>query len=359
MKQSDILTRRALFRGFRDGAMAAALASIGLPLSAAEAASSPETRRTDNPASEVKPGKPVVADPIAIPPPIHRNHGVHHDLKLIVDEHYAEIAPGVLFRFLTFSGQVPGPMIRVRRGDTVSLTLENPSGNLLTHNIDMHAIYATGGGARATSVKPGESKTVHFTAMYPGAFIYHCAVAALDMHISSGMYGMIVVEPKGGLPEVDREFYLGQNEIYTDKEYNVPGVNQFDYKRMIEEDPVYVVFNGATDALTLGRFGEMRASVGETIRVFMVNGGPNLTSSFHPIGNVWTDAWPQGAFTNVPLHYIQTQPVPPGSTFVGHMKLPVPQTIKLVDHALSRVVWKGLLAEIKVEGPDNPDIFRS
>jgi len=327
-----------------------------LPLQPAYAA----TEGADGGGGGVTRGKPVVADPTAIPAPIHRRHSVHHKVKLTVDEHYAELGPGALFRFLTFNGQVPGPMIRVREGDTVSFTLDNPTGNTLVHNVDMHAVYGSGGGAPATQVAPGQSRTETFRAMYPGAFIYHCAVMPnMDMHISSGMYGMIVVEPKEGLPKVDREFYLGQNEVYTDKPFGAEGVHRFNWDTMAAEDPTYVVFNGAADALTPGHFGAMKARVGESVRVFLVNGGPNLTSSFHPIGNVWTEAWPQGALANPPLRYIQTQPVPPGSTFVGHMALPVPETIKLVDHALSRVMRKGLLAEIKVEGAAKPHIFRA
>ncbi|MEJ2643547.1 MAG: copper-containing nitrite reductase [Gammaproteobacteria bacterium] len=351
------MSRRGLFRHVGAGTAAIALGGLLLPL---RAASAEEHTARDSGTAAVKKGKPVVGDPTALPGPIHRSHSVHHDIKLTVDEHYAEISPGALFRFCTFDGHIPGPMIRVREGDTVSFTLENPTGNLLMHNVDMHAVYGSGGGAPATLVAPGQSKTEHFRAMYPGAFIYHCAVVPnMDMHISSGMYGMILVEPKDGLPRVDREFYLGQNEVYTDKRFGAEGVHQFDWQRLAAEDPTYVLFNGGAAALTPRRAGAMKAKVGETVRVFMVNGGPNLTSSFHPIGNVWTEAWSQGAIANEPQRYIQTQSVPPGSTFVGHMKLPVPETVKLVDHALTRVMRKGLLAEINVEGAANPDIFRS
>lgn len=290
----------------------------------------------------------VVADPGKVPPPPNWTKPRHHQVKLTVQERIAEIEPGATFRYMTFNGQVPGPMIRVRQGDTVSLTLENPSDNAMPHNLDMHAIYATGGGSTATQVAPGASKTETFKVMYPGSFIYHCAVPNMDFHISSGMFGMILVEPPEGLPKVDREFYLGQNEVYTDKALGSSGQHKFDFSKMINETPSYVLLNGAVRALTPDRYGAMQARVGERIRVFMVNGGPNLTSSFHPIGNVWTHAWPQGALANPPMKYVQTQSVPPGSCFVGEMDLPVPETIKLVDHALSRVVHKGLLAEIQV-----------
>lgn len=301
----------------------------------------------------------VVADPTKVPSPVDWTSPRHHAVKLTVRELVAQIEPGATFRFLTFDGQVPGPMIRVRRGDTVSLTLDNPTGNAMAHNLDMHAIYATGGGSAYTVVAPGKSKTETFKALYPGVFIYHCAVSNMDFHISSGMYGMIVVEPHEGLPKVDREFYVGQNEVYTNKSLGTPGRHNFDFMRMFAEDPTYVLLNGATHALTPKRFGAMQAHVGERIRVFMVNGGPNLTSSFHPIGNVWTHAWPQGAIANAPIKYVQTQPVAPGSCFVGEMDLPTPETIKLVDHALTRVAHKGLLAEIHVAGAANPAVYKA
>jgi nitrite reductase (NO-forming) len=345
-----VTSRRELFRDLGAGGAALAAGSLIVPARNAGAA----------PASPAAAGTLLTADPTRLPPPILRDHAVHHTVTLTVEEREAELSPGATYRFMTFGGQIPGPMIRVREGDTVSFTLTNPKDSWFMHNVDMHAVYASGGGAPALLVKPGESRTEVFKAMYAGAFIYHCAVAPnMDVHISSGMYGMIVVEPKAGLPKVDREFYLGQNEVYTDKPFGAAGRHNFAFDRMLEENPTYVVLNGAAEALTAKRAGAMRAKVGERVRVFLVNGGPNLSSSLHPIGNVWSEAWPQGALANPPLRYVQTQPVPPGSAFVGQMALPVPETIKLVDHALSRVMRKGLLAEMVVEGPPNAEIYRS
>jgi len=300
----------------------------------------------------------VVADPTNIPPPIHRNHAVHHDVELVAREVLAEIEPGASFPYMTFNGQVPGPMIRVREGDTISLTLKNPVENAWLHNVDLHAVYGTGGGAAATVTKLGKTKGFFFKATYPGAFVYHCAVADMDRHISSGMYGLIVVEPKPGLAKVDREFYLGYNEVYTVQRFGQKGPHVFDPDAMLRESPTYVVFNGEVNALTKARNGAMKARVGETVRVFLVNGGPNLTCSFHPIGNVWARAWPEGALANPPQRFVQTMAVPPGSAFVGEMNLPLAETIKLVDHSLTRVVSKGAAAEIEVTGKDAPEIYR-
>jgi nitrite reductase (NO-forming) len=346
------IDRRSLFRLIATGAAMLGVAKIGWPLDLEAAQAAEKTSARSHALAR------VIANPTNIPPPIKRDHAVHHDITLEAREVVAEIEPGATFKYMTFDGQVPGPLLRVRQGDTVKLTLKNPADSVYIHSVDMHAIYGTGGGSAATTVLPGQSKSEFFKAMYPGAFIYHCAVEQLDFHISSGMYGMILVEPPQGLPKVDREFYLGQNEVYTVERFHEKGLHRFDAEAMVREQPTYVLFNGAVNALTPERFGAMQAKVGETIRVFMVNGGPNLTSSFHPIGNVWARAWQQGALASEPMRYLQTSAVAPGSAFVGELELPVPETIKLVDHALSRVTSQGLLAEIQVTGRENPEVFR-
>jgi nitrite reductase (NO-forming) len=248
-------------------------------------------------------------------------------------------------------------MIRVRRGDTVSVTVENDPENSMPHNVDLHAVYGSGGGAEATMATPGESNGFTFRAEYPGAFVYHCAVPNLDYHISSGMFGMILVEPEEGLPEVDHEFYFGQHEVYTDKRAGEEGHHKFNMGAMVREDPTYVLLNGGKAAISPDRYGAPTVQVGETARVFMATGGPNLCSNFHPIGNVFTECWAQGALGSEPMRYVQTQTVPPGSGMVGTMEFTVPETIKLVDHALSRVARKGMVGMITVEGEPNPDVF--
>lgn len=299
----------------------------------------------------------VAADPTDVPEPINRDEPTRHDVTLTAKEVTAEIEDGATFNFLTFDGQVPGPMIRVREGDTVSLTLENAPESNLQHNVDLHAVYGTGGGAVATTAAPGEENGMEFRAEYPGAYIYHCAVPNLDYHISAGMFGMIVVEPKDGLPEVDQELYFGQHEVYTDKAAGESGHHSFDYEAMAAENPSYVLLNGEKHAYAAAKYGPVEVQKNDRVRVFLVDGGPNLTSSFHPIGNVWETVYPQGSFTSAPVKHIQSQPVCPGSCFVGDMSTPVPSRIKLVDHALSRVARKGLLAEIDVLGDKEPEIF--
>jgi len=299
----------------------------------------------------------VAADPTAIPDPIDRSEPATVEAELTTREVTAEIEPGVSFEYMTFDGQIPGPMLRARVGDTVDLTVTNAEDNRMPHNVDLHAVRGPGGGAEATTVAPGESERIRFKVTYPGAFIYHCAVANLDYHISSGMFGIILVEPEDGLPEVDHEFYLGQHEVYTDGEAGQEGHHTFDMGAMAREEPTYVLINGEQYAITPDNYGAMAAETGETARVYYCVGGPNLASSFHPIGSVWDELYPQGGLGGRPQRNIQTTPVQPGSTAIATMHYPVPGPIKLVDHALSRVARKGAMAVIGVEGEENPEIF--
>ena len=300
----------------------------------------------------------VSADPTKIPAPIRRSNPITHQVSLEVREVVAEIKDGVPYRFMTFNGQVPAPLIRVMEGDTIELTLSNPAGNMNPHSVDFHSCYGSGGGAAYTLVGPGQTKKIRFRVNDPGAFIYHCAVTDLDYHISSGMYGMMLVEPKGGLPAVDHEFYFGQNEMYIKDPVDAHSLATFDTDAMIKETAQYVVLNGAFNAITEEHYGALKVKKGETARLFFVNGGPNLISSFHPIGNIWNKAWLQGSLANPPFRFLQTMQVNPGSCAIFEMKFPVPETVKLADHSITRTARQGLLAEIHVEGSPEPDIFQ-
>jgi nitrite reductase (NO-forming) len=348
-------TRRNFMKGLGTAAAAGGLAGLA-PLSGDRGTvqAEPFAGLSDEPNNTFA---RVVADPTDIPGPIDRHSPSHHEIVLESVEIESEIEPGVTFKFMTFNGQIPGPMIRVRQGDTIKFTMKNPPENNMPHNVDFHAVYGPGGGAVATTASPGASGSMSFKAMYPGAFCYHCAIPNLDYHISSGMFGLIVVEPPEGLPRVDREFYVGQHEVYTSKETGEKGQHDFDFETMKREDPSYVLLNGGKYALTPDRFGAMEANVGETARVFFVNGGPNLTTSFHPIGNVFTKAWRDGAIQSNPERNVQTVTVPPGSGGIYEMDFVVPGQVKLVDHALSRVARKGMMGIIDVKGEPQASIF--
>jgi nitrite reductase (NO-forming) len=309
-----------------------------------------------NPAKETDVDR-IAADPTDVPNPIDRDESKTIEVELTTREQVAEVEPGVTYTYMSFDGQIPGPMIRVRKGDTVEMTVTNEESNSMPHNIDLHAVRGPGGGAEASMVAPGETATFRFEATYAGSYIYHCAVPNLDYHISSGMFGLILVEPEDGLPEVDRELYFGQHELYTTGEAGAEGHHDFDIESMKAEDPTYVLTNGEKYAITPDRYGAPSLEVGETARVYFAVGGPNLDSSFHPIGSVWDEVYTQGAFQSDPHVNVQTTPVKPGSTVVATLHAEVPGPIKLVDHALTRVARKGNLAIINREGDQQPDVF--
>jgi len=299
----------------------------------------------------------IAADPREVPDPVDWDESRHHEIEMVTTEETAEVEPGVTFDYMTFDEQVPGPMVRVREGDTINFTLTNEADSAMPHNIDFHATYGPGGGADDTTIGPGETATIEFQAMYPGVHIYHCAVPNMDHHISAGMFGAILVEPEEGLPEVDRELYFGQHELYTEGRAGEEGHHGFDFDSMRAEDPTYVCLNGEAYAFTENGYGPIDVQKGERIRIFHAQGGPNLTSSWHAIGNVWTNLYRDGDLVSEPSKNVETTPVAAGSVAAAEIDTPVPGPIKLVDHALSRVVRKGMLGVINVEGEEEPDIY--
>ncbi|MGQ0600759.1 MAG: copper-containing nitrite reductase [Anaerolineales bacterium] len=294
----------------------------------------------------------VALDPARIPPPITRTTPTTVEVTLTIKEVTAELADGTTYNFWTFDGAVPGPLIRVMEGDTIKLTLVNPADSQIGHNIDLHAVNGPGGGAAVTNVAPGESKTFTFKALNPGAYIYHCAFAPPMHHVAQGMYGGIVVEPKGGLPKVDREFYVVQGEWYTAGTLADKGHQPFSGDKALAEQPEYFTFNGRMDALT--NIYPLHANVGEKVRLFFGVGGPNVGSNFHIIGEIFDKV-----FSGAPDTYVaneETWYVPPGSMATFEFTLNEPGQYLLVDHALYRVT-KGAAGVLMVEGPYNPDVY--
>lgn len=298
--------------------------------------------------------KDIAADPNAVPPAIDRTEPEAVKISLETKEVISEIAPGVKLNYWTFNGQVPGPMLRVREGDTVELTLKNHPTSLHTHSIDLHAVTGPGGGAAVMQVAPGESKSFRFKAINPGLYVYHCATPNVAVHDAHGQYGLILVEPAKPLPKVDREFYVVQGEWYTLGRLGDRGLQPFDAEKMLDGHPEYVIFNGRVN----GTVGNMKAKTGERVRIYVGNGGVNLVSSFHVIGEVFDDVYPEGAIGGEPHHNVQSTIVPAGGATIVDFKVEVPGKLILVDHALARMD-RGAWGTIEVEGPPNPEIFEA
>lgn len=288
-----------------------------------------------------------------VPARITAKHNTKVIVHLEVIEQPMRLADGVEYTFWTFGGKVPGKFIRVRQGDQVEFHLHNHPDNMLPHNIDLHAVTGPGGGAEASLVAPGKSAQFSFRALNQGLYVYHCATAPVGMHIANGMYGLILVEPLEGLPAVDHEFYVMQSEFYTSGGFGQKGHQEFDMQKALDERPDYVVMNGAVGASA----GEnaMKVKVGESVRLYLGNGGPNLVSSFHVIGEIFDKVYVEGG--TLINRDVQTTLIPAGGSAIAEFTCEVPGTLHLVDHSIFRAFNKGALAQIKVVGDENHQVF--
>lgn len=315
----------------------------------------PEKENNDN-GTLLAPAEPVDLPPLlqpTVPPPIARNTPAIVKVELSIQEVEARLDDGIGYKYWTYNGSVPGPFIRVREGDTVDLTITNPEDSLFSHDIDLHAVNGPGGGHTLSTAIPGESATFHFKAMNPGIYIYHCATDPIPLHISNGMYGLILVEPPEGLAPMDKEFYVVQGDLYLEGDRLDKGLRQFSMAKLINEEPDYIVFNGAVGALTGDN--AFKASVGDTVRLFFGVGGPNITSSLHIIGEIFDRVYPEGALDH-PHMNVQTTMVPAGGAVMVEFKIDVPGTYLIVDHSLSRL-FKGAVGQIVATGPEDPTLY--
>jgi nitrite reductase (NO-forming) len=295
----------------------------------------------------------IAHDPADIPAPITRREPQDLTLSLTTIERDGILDDGSTYTYWTFDGTVPGPMLRVRIGDRVTVKLTNDASSIMPHSIDFHAVTGPGGGAVATQVKPGETKQFTFKALNPGVYVYHCATPHIPTHVANGMYGLIVVEPEGGLAPADKEFYIVQGEIYTSQAKGTQGHLGMSASNMSDEHPSYVVFNGQAAALTGDN--SMHVKVGDRVRLFVGNGGPNLISSFHVIGEIFDAVHAEGA--SEATSNVQTTLIPAGGAAWVEFTVEVPGTYILVDHALSRAMDKGAIAKIVAEGDANTEVF--
>jgi nitrite reductase (NO-forming) len=295
----------------------------------------------------------ILTQPPMVPPATGRKTPAKVIVNLEVQELEKEISEGVKYTFWTFGGTVPGSFIRVRQGDTVEFHLNNRPDSKMPHNIDLHAVTGPGGGAASSFTAPGHSSQFTFKALNAGLFVYHCATAPVGMHIANGMYGLILVEPPAGLSKLDREYYVMQGDFYTVGKYREKGAQAFDMQKAIDENPTYVLFNGSEGSL-LGD-NALKLNVGEKVRLFVGNGGPNLVSSFHVIGEIFDKVYTEGG-----SHFqenVQTTLVPAGGSAIVEYHADVPGTGVIVDHSIFRAFNKGALGMIKTEGPEIKTVY--
>lgn len=294
-----------------------------------------------------------LTSPPLVPEPVGNRPAKKLIVNMEILEQEGTMSDGVKYIYWTFGGSVPGSFIRTRVGDEVEFTLSNHPDNKLPHNIDLHAVTGPGGGATSSFVAPGHKKTFSFKTLNPGLYVYHCATAPVGMHIANGMYGLILVEPEGGLPKVDKEYYVMQGDFYTKGENGDPGLQAFDMKKAVDEDADYVVFNGKVGALTGDN--AITANVGETVRLYVGNGGPNLVSSFHVIGEIFDKVHIEGG--SVINENVQTTLIPAGGASIVEFKVDVPGTFIIVDHSIFRAFNKGALGMLKVKGEENKQLY--
>ena len=324
-----------------------------------------------------------------VPAPIQRKQPAVVEVRLESSVKTTEIKPGVTYKYWTFNGDVPGPFIRVRVGDVLEVHHTNSDSSGMPHNIDFHAVTGPGGGAPVTTVVKGEERVAWFKMLHPGLYVYHCAAPPVMDHIANGMYGLILVEPEKGLSKVDREFYVMQHEVYgrfkekspeekakeaqaqdefwaqedtghghsdEAKQPEETGELFFSHQAGLDEHPKYIFFNGKYGK-HVGE-GMLKAKVGEKVRIFFGNAGPNLISSFHVIGEIFDNVYREGDLVSQPAHSVQTTLVPAGGSTVVEFGLEVPGNYTLVDHAIFRVE-KGAVGFLEASGGPNHQVYVS
>ncbi len=311
------------------------------------------SRKGDFGPPQGEPVKAVLTAPPLVPPATNRKAPAKVIVELDVVEKDMAISEGVTYTFWTFGGTVPGSFIRVRQGDTVEFHLRNLPESKMPHNIDLHGVTGPGGGAASSFTAPGHSSRFTFKALNAGLYVYHCATAPVGLHVANGMYGLILVEPPEGMPPVDKEYYVMQGDFYTTTRYREKGHAPFDMEKAIDENPTYVLFNGAEGALTGDK--ALKANVGETVRLYVGNGGPNLVSSFHVIGEIFDKVWFEGGTRF--QENVQTTLIPAGGAAIMDFHLEVPGSYVLVDHSIFRAFNKGALAILKADGAENKAIY--
>ena len=276
-------------------------------------------------------------------------------VELETIERMGDLADGTSYRYWTFNGQVPGPFVRVRVGDTVEVSLKNHEDSWMQHNVDFHAVTGPGGGGVATVADPGAEQGLHLQGAQPRPLRLSLRRAdGRPAHRQRHVWadpGGAGRRPAEGRPRVLR--HAGR-DLHGAEAFGAKGELTESYDKLLNEQPEYYVFNGAANALA--EDNALHAKVGETVRIYFGVGGPNKTSSFHVIGEIFDNAYNLASLTTEPLTDVQTITVPPGGAAAVDFKVEVPGTYMLVDHALSRAA-RGLIGQLVVEGAEQPEIF--
>ena len=341
--------KKALAVGFIAAVAAVVVAGVGVKIWAQPAAGA---------AAALPEVKAILTTAPQVPPPVDRQGNARVIVNLEMTEVTATLADGVKYTFWTFGGSVPGPFVRVRVGDIVQINLKNHHGQPQPALDRPARGHRSRRRRRGDPARPGQEGAFEFKTLNPGLYVYHCATPSVPMHIANGMYGLILVEPEKGLPRVDREYYVMQGEFYTKGKTLAPG----------DAAPTTMRRTGTSGPSTWSSTARWarswattrsRPSLGETVRLFVGNGGPNLVSSFHVIGEIFDAVYTEGAITGQPARNVQTTLVPAGGAVVVEMKMNVPGRYLLVDHSIVRAMDKGALGSIEVTGAEQPDVFKT
>ena len=301
-----------------------ALACERAPQPAQRATTPPTNAPADISHGEAPVGSSAEAAPIdpVAPPRVNR---AHHRLRIEINHRKIAIADGVTYDAWTFDGRVPGPVLRVTEGDTVDFTLVNRAP--MPHSLDFHAAEIAPSRAYV-NLMPNDSLSYRFVARVPGAFMYHCGTAPVALHIANGMYGAIIVDPRQGRAPA-REFVFVQSEFYT--KTLADSTRTIDWEKLLGLAPDYVVFNGREAEYARH---PINVRVGERLRMYVVNAGPNRFSAFHVVGAIFDRAYLDGSLAH-PLEGVQTVTVPVGGGAIFEARLVEAGTYPFVSHAFA------------------------
>ena len=265
--------------------------------------------------------QPAPIDPVA---PARSSRRLHR-VRIEISHKHVTIATGVTYDAWTFDGRVPGPVLRVTEGDTVDFTLVNRAP--MPHSLDFHAAEIAPNRAYR-NLMPNDSLSYRFVARVPGAFMYHCGTAPVALHIANGMYGAIIVDPRRGRAPA-KEFVFVQSEFYTQTLSD--SSRMIDWDKVLGLAPDYVVFNGREAEYAKH---PIPVRVGERLRMYVVNAGPNRFSAFHVVGAIFDRVYMDGSLSH-PLEGVQTVTVPVGGGAIFETRLVEAGTYPFVSHAFA------------------------